>query len=75
MTEYIILRLDTERPRALPDENPLQSWQKYGGTEATSPARALRNLNLAAGEYVAVPARSWKPLTVTVEQTTKVTIG
>jgi hypothetical protein len=30
---------------------------------------------MGAGEYVAVPVRSWKPLTVKTEQVTKVTIG
>lgn len=66
MTEYVILQL-------------LDSghWSEQGKTEASSPIRALRShvRSGAEGEYVAVPSRSWKPLTVKVEQTTKVTIS
>ena len=31
--------------------------------------------NVQAGEYVAIPQRSWRPMPVKVEQTTKITIG
>jgi putative aminopeptidase FrvX len=53
---------------------------KYGWTEfatdieASSAKRALTTFGVEEGTYVAVPARSWKPLTVTVEQTVKLTI-
>jgi len=66
MTTYVILQL-------------LDSghWSEQGSTRASSPARALRSYVSAGAEgtYVCVPSRSWKPLVVKVEQTTKVTIG
>ena len=66
MTDYLILRQNAEQAGV---------WIQFATASATSPARALRISNLDEGEYVAVPARSWKPLKVSVEQTTKVTIG
>ena len=66
MTEYTLLTYNKET----------NSWDRIqGNVVATSPRRALTSAKVGEGEYVAVPARSWKPLTVTVEQTTKVTIG
>lgn len=50
-------------------------WEYYSNNESSSPARAIRQCEPEAGKYVAVPARSWQPLTVKVEQTTKITIG
>ncbi len=66
-TEYTLLKYNTET----------NSWDRIqGGVVASSPRRAVRDhRDLTEGEYVAVPSRSWKPLTVSVEQTTKVTIG
>lgn len=65
MTHYIVLRYDDD----------CNAWEKEGQAEASSPTRAIRHLDPGAGIFVAVPARSWKELTVKVEQTTKVTIG
>ncbi len=66
MTEYTILAYNPET----------NSWDRVqGNVVASSARRALAASDLEAGEYVAIPARSWKPLTVSVEQTTKVTIG
>jgi len=72
VTHYIILR---ENPGSDPD-----TWHKVDGTFlASSPKRALALANeqtgLKDGKYVAVPTRSWKPLPVKSEQTTKLTIG
>ncbi len=68
MTEYLILRqTDADHPG---------EWNEFAGVvRASSARRALAVNALNEGVYVAVPARSWKPLTVKVEQTTKVTIG
>lgn len=67
MTKYIILQQD---------EQSSLVWLEVGETTASSPARALRTYDLEhEGTFVAVPARSWKPLVVKVEQTTKITIG
>lgn len=65
MTTYIVLRYisDTEQ------------WDKYGESDASSPSRAIRLLEPGAGEFVAVPKRSWNPVTVKVENTVKITIG
>ena len=71
MTEYIILRHTTEENLGV--EGP---WEQLTPThKASSPRRALVAANVKAGEYVAIPARSWKPLTVKTEQTVKVTIS
>ncbi len=69
MTEYVILR-------ARKGEDP-DTWERVPGTiAASSPAGAIRHLTHTGGNtYAAVPARSWRPLTVKVESTVKVTIG
>ncbi len=71
MTKYIVLRAHTA-----PDVAQEDVWEPVGSVLASSPRRAI-SAQVAGdeGRYVAVPARSWRPLTVTVEQTTKVTIG
>ena len=75
MTEYIILRnYDCS------DLNPPDyCWQIIGEpVKASSAGRAIAaslDKGGSAGEYVAVPSRSWRPLTVKMEQVTKVTIG
>jgi len=63
LTHYIILSKDDSG-----------HWAELAGAEASSARRALATAHLAAGEYVAVPARSWVTHTVVVEQTTKTTI-
>ncbi len=65
MTNYVILRLDSET----------SSWKEHGEATATSPQRAIRAIENGAGVYTAVPARSWKPVTVTVETKTVVKLG
>lgn len=65
MTNYTVLKYNPEG----------SAWTEIGDEDATSPARAIRALGETPGLYVAVPTRSFKPLTVKVEQTTKVTIG
>ena len=65
MTSYVILHYVPES----------DVWEKFATANATSPNRALTAAKVSAGQYVAVPARSWKPLTVKTEQVTKVTIG
>lgn len=65
MTTYIVLRYDHD----------CNAWEKAGQAEASSPSRAIRLLDPGAGIFVAVPARSWKELTVKVETVSKVTVG
>ena len=67
MSEYVILKHD--------EGDIAGTWNEHGKAAASSPRAALRNLEVGSGTYVAVPARSWKYLSVKVEQTTKVTIG
>lgn len=68
MTSYLILRKTKD--------DSYDTWEEIEGVvKASSSKRALAIAQVAAGEYVAVPYRSWKPLIVKVEQTTKVTIG
>jgi hypothetical protein len=71
---YVILRSVGSAP--LP-----AAWQEHGPRQqAVSAEQAIRKA-VAATEtpdgatLVAVPARSWKPMTVTVETTTRVKIG
>ena len=74
-TTYVILRhVDAANPY----------WQEHGPRQqAVSAEAAIRKAITAAttppypedASFVAVPARSWKPLTVTVETTTRVKIG
>jgi hypothetical protein len=49
-------------------------WEKVSSVEARSATSAIRAFlegeNGTAGEYAAVPARSWKPVTVKVETKT-----
>lgn len=63
MTHYLVLKWNGN------------AWEEMSGTTASSPARAIRAAVKDEGKYVAVPARSWKTLTVSVEQTTKITVG
>ncbi len=71
MTAYVILRRDVDGGWIPTDAiDPLS--QCYG---ASSPRRALLAANLTDGEYLAIPSRSWKPMIVKTETTTKVTIG
>ena len=81
MTEYIILRAEPDiielteggKENLSSDEN---IWKELVGiVEASSPRRALTAAKVEEGMYVAIPYRSWKPLTVKTEQVTKVTIG
>jgi len=67
MTSYIVLT------------NTEKGWQQLTGTYSGSRPRAAIEAALAtgsalgeqAGEYVAVPARSWKPVKVKVEKALK----
>lgn len=54
-----------------------QGYTDVGTQDAANAKAAVRAASdkLGAGTYVAVPASSWKPQKVTVEQTTTVTIG
>jgi hypothetical protein len=66
MTEYVVLI----------EENGM--WREYGKA-ATRSARAaviaaLQGTPGYEGRYVAVPARSFHPLTVTVKTETKITV-
>lgn len=74
MTRYLVLR----RTGSHEDAN----WAPMNSVEARSHAEAIRKAvapkeeqPAATGEFVAVPARSWKPVTVKVETQTKVTFS
>jgi hypothetical protein len=66
-TTYIILRRVSH-----PQDNPgaVEQWEATGTVEAGSTDSALRRAKPENGHYVAVPARSWKPVTVTTETKT-----
>jgi hypothetical protein len=66
-TTYIVLRRDGP------------GWLPQGSQEAGSPAAAIRRAVAdtvnPGDEYVAVPARSWKPVTVRTETKTVLHLG
>jgi hypothetical protein len=64
MSEYLVLY-----------SSPSGNWESLGLVDARSTAEAIRmriqkDDNALAGTYVAVPARSWRPVTVTAETQT-----
>jgi hypothetical protein len=67
-TTYIVLRLDD----TLIEKS--EPWFVYRTLSASSAPDAIRKAcdgdELAAATYVAVPARSWKPVTVKTETKT-----
>lgn len=68
MTEYLVLEVQ-ER-----NDNGLHLWQKIAAVEARSASSAIREAlggEEHEGEYVAVPARSWRPVKVSVETKTQ----
>lgn len=69
-TSYQLLRLVEF---ADPEDGAVTSGYMEVGTprEAANPEALLRTV-ISAGTYVAVPARSWKPVKVTVETQTVV---
>lgn len=68
MTEYLVLRKHPSTETNL--------WEELPGTFTGSPRKACRAAaDETAGQYVAVPKRSWKPLPVKVDKRTVVTVG
>ena len=67
-TEYVLLRL-------LDQLDHPGGWMECGRSAGPSGRAALNALvdDLGEGTYIAVPARSWQPMTVTVE--TKIRIS
>jgi hypothetical protein len=56
------------------DPNATGDWREYARREANSGEQAIRQVlaqhPVDKGAFVAVPARSWKPVTVRTETTT-----
>lgn len=61
-TDYIVLSRDTSRDTS-------GYWTQEKTVQARSAEAAIRQLG-TEGTYVAVPARSWKPVTVKAETQT-----
>jgi hypothetical protein len=72
-TTYVVLRKIGSEEQAQPQ------WMEYGRAHAASSTAAIRECagidDQGAAEYVAVPARSWKPVKVTVETKQTVKLG
>lgn len=68
MTTYIVLSQDEEQESV---------WHQVADVDARSAVAAIRSLIESEGEgvYVATPLRSWSPVTVRVEQVTKVRLS
>jgi hypothetical protein len=65
-TTYIVLRAI---------DGPEGDWLEYAKRDASSADAAIRKAletHPADGRFVAVPARSWKPVTVRTETTTTI---
>jgi hypothetical protein len=58
-TPYIVLKHDTE-----------DTWLVHNSVDAPSATAAIRQVAGGSGTYVAVPIRSWAPVTVTTETRT-----
>lgn len=75
MTDYVVITLPKATPANGTMAAPSQlSIDKVRASSANAAIRAVAEKK-GDGQYVAVPARSWKPVTVKVEQTTKVSFG
>jgi len=71
-TRYIILR----KAEGGADKVGIESsWDIIDYADASSANAAIRSAIKTTGHYLAVPARSWKPVKVTVEQQTVVKVG
>jgi hypothetical protein len=66
-TTYIVLRRDEDGGGIAVDR-----WQTDATVEASSAEAAIRKAMPKDGLYVAVPARSWRPVTVRTETTTTI---
>lgn len=79
-TTYIVLKGPVKAPANTATTSGPNGWTRVGEVEATSAEAAIRthaeNISTdgttldGSGTYVAIPARSWKPTTVTVETKT-----
>lgn len=73
MTAYVVLHkvdLNNKEPLATSSNSPGEGWSQVGPpVECVSAEAAIRKAvdGDKGGTYVAVPVRSWAPVTVTVE--------
>jgi hypothetical protein len=68
-TEYVILAIDgADTTAGAASQN---RWMEIGTAVAVNAQAAIKSVAEGAGTFVAVPARSWKPMTRRVEQVTK----
>lgn len=74
-TRYHILKLETQ-PGGVERITPVNANVAASSAEQAIRAHvaAVAAVDERAGRYVAVPSRSWKPVTVAVETTTRVTL-
>jgi hypothetical protein len=67
----------------VPDPDRSSVWSQFTAVEARSAQAAIRaalggeghDNPMGPGEYAAVPLRSWRPVSVTVQTETKIRIG
>jgi hypothetical protein len=78
--EYVVLRL--VKPEASITSTPSpETWERVGSFKAASSEQARRQASRQGdgydekGTYVAVPARSWRPLRPKVTTVTRVTFS
>ena len=74
-TEYTVLRKGSPSPANAATAIVDVGFKEFAKVTATSSAAAIRQVAREDGAYVAIPSRSWQPLTVTCEQQTKVTFA
>lgn len=67
-TEYVVLA------QRIHGEEPVTEWRVVDKVPASGGEQAIKGLELPDGVYVAVPARSWRPMNLAVETTRKETL-
>jgi hypothetical protein len=73
-TLYVVLRLASKDGCWQPDGLQQQAASAQGAIRQAVELRGENDVD-QEGEYVAIPARSWQPVSVTVSQTTVVKLG
>lgn len=69
-TEYVVLRVR----EGVGSDDPQNIYAEIGRVTARTAKAAIQEKQDSDGQYVAVPARSMKPVTVKVERVEKVTL-
>jgi hypothetical protein len=67
-TEYVVLKRDRANPAVASDHD---RWEEVGRSTAVNAQAAIKAVTTGEGTFIAVPARSWKPLTRKIQKVEK----